>query len=225
VSAFGQERDVLKRFLSLLEPDDVVYDIGASIGLYAVTSAAIVTKGKICAFEPDPDICTHLQGNVSLNKFDNFQLMQCALSDMDGEATLYTDGAAGLAPSLSQQTREGAPQGKITVPIRTVDNILSQNELPPPTVLKIDIEGAELLCLKGCSRLLAGEFAKPPRILFIEMHPNFLPDFNSSPEEIKQYMIDCGYELVWHDLRAAEEHLCYQQSFPKLSSPKGIMEK
>jgi FkbM family methyltransferase len=212
VVKYGGEREVLERFLDMLEPTDVVYDIGASVGLYTIAVASLVNQGAVYSFEPDLDTCARLKENVQLNQLSNVHIVTWAVSDQEGEVILYTDGAAGFAPSMTLQDRQGAPTGEVRVATRSIDIALSRDELPPPDVLKIDIEGAEVLCLKGCKRLLGGEFGKRPRALLLELHPGFLPSFDSSPEEVKQLMQNSSYELRWAQQRADQEHICYVYS-------------
>ena len=212
VADYGGEREVIERFIGMLEPTDVVYDIGASVGLFTISVASLLTQGIVYSFEPDTSTRARLLENIRLNQLNNVKIVEWAVSDCEGDVTLYTDGVAGFAPSFVLQKRDGAPTGQLCVPTCSIDTAISCKELNLPTVLKIDIEGAEGLCLKGCKRLLKGEFGKRPRILFLEIHPDFLPDFNSSADEIKHFMLDLDYELQWREERAEQEHLCYISS-------------
>lgn len=212
IAAYGGEYEILKRFLDLLQPADIVFDVGASVGLYTVAAAALVDRGMVYAFEPDPETRMRLEENVLLNQFGNVQSVPWAVSDSEGTVTLYSDGAAGFAPSLVLQTRKGAPSGQVSVSTRSLDIALSRSELPIPDILKIDIEGAESICLRGSERLLKGEFGKRPRSLLLELHPEVLPAFGSSPQQIREFMTRVGYELTWTETRASEEHLCYAAS-------------
>ncbi len=209
VAQYGDEREALQAFLGQIRPDDVVFDIGASVGLYAIAAATKLPQGRLVAFEPDPETRAALQKNVALNQLTNVQFVPWAVSDRAGSVTLYSDGVAGRAPTLAQQTRRHAPQGKITVPTQTLDEAIARSELPLPTVLKIDIEGAELLCLRGCQRLLAGEFGPRPRVIMLELHPLFLPDFGGTAVETRTLLETIGYAPIWQQLRDDQEHLCY----------------
>lgn len=207
---YGGERDVLERFLEVLKPTDVFYDIGASVGLYTVIAAALLTQGEVYSFEPDPSTCTRLEENIRLNRLNNVHVVKWAVSDTQGEVVLYSDGVKGYAPSFILQNRPGAPTGQVCVPTSTLDIAISHNDLSLPDVLKIDIEGAEALCLRGSAQLLEGAFAKRPRIVFIEIHPEFLPKFGSSADEIKKMMLGFGYRILWSQKRDNQEHVCYQ---------------
>ena len=210
IAEYGGEQETLLRFLSALQAGDVVYDVGASVGLFSVAAARLVGQGAVYSFEPDPSTRARLEENVRLNHLENVHLVTWAVSDREGELTLFTDGAAGFAPSMVRQDRPGAPKGETVVLTRSLDTALASGELRLPDVLKIDIEGAEALCLRGCPRLLRGEFGKPPRALFVEVHPDLLPALGSSAEEIEELMQTLGYRLDWVQERAAEKHLYYE---------------
>src|SRR3954453_12530191 len=78
---YGGEKGFLDQFVAALQPGDVVFDIGASIGLMTVHAAAAVKNGKVVAFEPDPETLQRLKRNVSLNNLRNVQFQACGLSD------------------------------------------------------------------------------------------------------------------------------------------------
>jgi FkbM family methyltransferase len=176
-----------------------------------VHSAVFAKQGKVIAFEPDPETRERLKHNVSLNNISNVVFVSWAVSDSAGEVSLFTDGASGYAPTLREQTnREGAPKNKVTVQTRTLDEEILAGNLPLPTVLKIDIEGAEVLCLRGAQKLLSGQLGQKPRLIFMELHPEFLPSFGSTGEEVHNFVLSHGYSVVWQEKRDAQIHYCYQ---------------
>lgn len=211
VVEYGGEQPFWERFLGELRSDDIVYDIGASVGLISLAAAQIAAAGVVYAFEPDPETRERLAANGALNGLGNLWIVPWAVSDEAGELMLYSDGAAGFAPSLAPQTRQGAPTGQVMVRADSLDAALERGELPPPTVIKIDIEGAEILCLRGCRRLLAGAFGSPPRLIAVELHPEFLPDFGSSAAEVCAAIEAAGYTLSWSQQRDGQEQRFYRK--------------
>lgn len=210
ITEYGGEREFLRRFVSEITDDDRVFDIGASVGLMTVFAAAQATRGMIIAFEPDPETCSRLRKNVAINQFSNVRIVPWAVGDREEEATLYSDGSSGLAPTLREQPdRPGAPTGEVMVQMRTLDKALEQGRLPLPSILKIDVEGAEIICLKGAIKLLQGKLGRKPRMIFIELHPTFLPNFESSDEEVYRILHDAGYRAEWRMERKDQIHLCY----------------
>jgi len=184
ISKYGNEKEVLKVFLDKLNPSDTIYDIGASVGLYTITAASeIPREGNVYSFEPDPENFSRLQRNVWINDFD-VELVCWALGKENSGIKLFTDGADGYAPSLEKQNeREGAPSHKINIYCRTLDSCIKLDQFEIPDVLKIDVEGAEGLVLKGAKRTLSGAFSHVPRLLFLETHPKLSKNFGHTVEE------------------------------------------
>ncbi len=211
VQDHGQESEMLSNLLASIAPTDVVYDIGSNVGLVTVHCAAVASQGLVCSFEPDPENMVRLRRNVAINGFKNVWLLQSALSDKRGEATLHTDGSAGASPTLREQPgRANAPKGKITINTETIDDLIAEQKLSPPDVIKVDVEGAEMLVLCGARRLLAGGFTKRPKAIFVEVHPQFLPQFNSSPEALRKFMLNHRYDCVDSKVRAEQVHEIYR---------------
>jgi FkbM family methyltransferase len=207
---YGGEQDFLQRFLRELKPDDIVFDIGASVGLMTVHAADLLTEGQVFAFEPDPETCGRLFINTRLNELKNVEIVTWAVSNRSAEITLFTHGAEGFAPSLREQTdRAGAPKNAVRVWARSLDAAIQDGDLIVPTIIKIDIEGAEILCLEGARGLLSGNFGPQPRFVFVEAHPSFLPQFDATVEDVCQLLDDAGYEAEWCMKRDEQLHYCF----------------
>jgi FkbM family methyltransferase len=209
---YGDEKLFVDKFTESIKADDIIFDIGASVGLMTVHAAVLLSKkGQIIAFEPDPDTMERLKHNVSLNSVSNVVFVSWAVSDGAGEVSLFTDGASGNAPTLREQIdREGCPKNQITVQTKTLDSEILASNLPLPTVLKIDIEGAEVLCLRGAQKLLSGQLGEKPRLIFLELHPQFLPSFGTTGKEVHNFVLNHGYSVVWEQKRDDQVHYCYQ---------------
>jgi FkbM family methyltransferase len=204
VSELGDEREFIAKALNTLKSSDVFFDIGANLGLYAIHAAK---RGvKVFAFEPDPGYRKRLTKNIKLNKStDKIKVVAWAVSDKEDSVQLFTDGVDGISPSL-------IPVGErksIAVKTNSLDRAISNRELPFPTVLKIDIEGAEVLALKGMSNLLKS--ANAPRYIFVELHPVFLSELRSSVDECKQLLVSFGYEEESSIARSNQLHSIYKK--------------
>ena len=196
-----------------IQPDDVVFDVGASVGLMTVYAASAAFKGRVFAFEPDPETMRRLRRNVLLNSLSNVELLPWVLSDRKEEVTLYTDGAGGAAPSIRrQENRPEAPKGMLMMSSTSLDAEITTNSLTLPTVIKIDIEGAEILALRGARKLLTGLFGPKPRVVFLEVHPKFLPSFNAVVDDVHELMQDFGYSLTSSRVRDDQLHEVYESS-------------
>jgi FkbM family methyltransferase len=202
----GGETEYTAAMLQDLHDGDVLFDIGANVGMVALHAAKIC---RTVAFEPDPSFQRRLEVNKALNPDRAFALEPIAVSDTDGNVVLYTDGAGGNSPSLVQQGEAG--RDSMSVPTRSLDSLLTEGRLPHPTVIKLDIEGAEVLALRGAKQLLTGP--QRPRALFIEVHDTYLPGFGSSAEEVHAMLHEFGYtEATYRAERWGQTHLILHAS-------------
>ncbi len=206
VVSYGSERDALDKLLSVVRPDDTVFDIGASVGLYTMALLSQCPKGEIVAFEPDPETAKRLKQNITLNPFPNVRVIEWGVSQSEGEMELYTAGSGGFAPTLAKTNRF---KETVKIPTNSLDNALALGNLPIPDVLKVDIEGAEVLCIRGAKRLLLGEFSKRPRLLFIEFHPEWMIDFGATIEILTAEIESAGYHAIWRSDRDKQTHILY----------------
>ncbi len=201
----GGETEYTGAMLANLRQDDVLYDIGTNVGMVALHAAKIC---RTVAFEPDPSFRRRFDTNLALNPDRTVIIEPVAVSDHDGTVDLYTDGDQGNSPSLVHQRGEA---GSVSVTARSLDSLITEGRLPKPTVMKLDIEGAEILALRGATDLLGGP--SRPRALFIEVHDNLLSGFGSSPEEVHGLLEKYGYtKAVYRVRRAGQELLILEQS-------------
>lgn len=197
---YGDEEEALGAFLFLLEPNDVIWDIGTSIGLFSIYSAPHVKQ--VFSFEPDPEIFQRFNKNIGLNYLQNkITSYQLGISNKEGIVTLSSDGLDGSSPSISDLGRHS---NKTTINVNSIDNLIEAG-LDRPSILKIDIEGAEILALQGAKKLL--ESANSPRLIFMEVHPEFLPFFNSNAQEVIKNITDHGYLIISQRERDKQIHL------------------
>ncbi|MCA9178574.1 MAG: FkbM family methyltransferase [Planctomycetales bacterium] len=136
----------------LLGSGDVFWDIGAHFGYYTLLASRAVASasrnerpGMVCSFEPVPANQWFLERHVRWNRLNHTRIMRCAVAGRDGEATFQRSGTG--SGRLSNE-------GELTVPTRSIDS-LAAGELPPPTCMKIDVEGAEAEVLLGAKQTLA----------------------------------------------------------------------
>ncbi len=161
------ERHELTLLRRILLPGDIFWDIGANIGFYTLTASALVRpRGRVVAFEPASHAWQSLTANLNLNHVDIVQPVQVALSDAAGPAVLYrrADFADGGASLIS---RAGYHADSEVVTTTTLDQFFAQSDSPPPTLMKIDVEGLEVKVLSGGLNLLRGQ---SPPLLLIEMN-------------------------------------------------------
>jgi FkbM family methyltransferase len=185
------EAVILRAFETICRPGDCVVDVGANIGFFTLAAARLVGKGgKVYAFEACRETYTLLCKNVSLNFTPNESIvLNCsAVSSHDGTANFYMDqGHHSGASSL--RILPGGNAASSVVKTIALDSLLS--ELPPIRLVKIDIEGAEMLALSGMKQLLIRD--KP--FLVLECSDSFLRELGSSACDLFQYMESMGYRM------------------------------
>jgi FkbM family methyltransferase len=170
-----------------LKVGDVVYDIGANVGFYTLLSSVIVgDAGTVYSFEPSPDNLQELRRHLELNHIKNCTVIDAAVSSADGEAVF----------DLSDDRCTGhlAVNGSLRVRTLMLDGLVSRREIRPPNLMKIDIEGAELECLRGASNVIQ----KHRPIIFLATHGQ---EIHSACTEL---LANWNYQLTSLDGRPLE---------------------
>jgi len=139
-----------------LRPGDVLYDVGANVGSYALIAGAQGLDGvQVVAFEPGYANYAALCDNVLLNGLGSVVVpLPVALAERTGLATLgYSEVAAGAAEHRLDGG-EGAAHSQAVVAYR-LDDVVDHFALPRPTLLKVDVDGAEAVVFMGAPGTLA----------------------------------------------------------------------
>jgi FkbM family methyltransferase len=186
----GGEGPIIEDLLSELKSDDVVYDIGANVGTYTCFLSERLQPNQVVALEPHPSNLASLRSNLELNNTDAI-VIERALSDTNGTAELKVasqdkgEGKHSLAIDSDKET--------ITVELAAGDQLIESGEIPAPTVLKIDVEGAEYQVLQGLEQTLQSD---PCRLIYVEVHPEPLSDYDSSMKEIEILLESVKYDVT-----------------------------
>jgi FkbM family methyltransferase len=170
----GGEPLVEKAFLELLQPGDVVFDIGANIGWFSILAARRVGAGQVLAFEPEVENAALTQRNADRNRLANVTVVAAAVTDRDGWARFLSKsslkGRLDKDDDATQAARRAAHEQRVKrtvpVPVLSLDRWLEQTQEAAPQLIKIDVEGAEIGALRGMQETLRS--AKPT--LIIELH-------------------------------------------------------
>ncbi|MEJ5384298.1 MAG: FkbM family methyltransferase [Fimbriimonadales bacterium] len=141
------EQEFFKAFKQSIKRGMVVYDVGAHWGFYSLIAARLTgVSGQVIAFEPLPNNIQILRKNLIANKIRNVSLIEAAVAEQDGLARFDPGDDTGLGHLSSE--------GSLEVRVVSLDSLWEKKEIPPPAVIKIDVEGAEELVLKGAQQLL-----------------------------------------------------------------------
>jgi FkbM family methyltransferase len=168
------------------------YDIGANIGLMSLLAAQkLRATGEVVAFEPVQSTFEKLRHNISLNThLENIQPVRMALSDQNGEQKIYLTGP-GRDAWNSLVPAEGVKSE--TILTARLDDLMNNEalDLPPPTLMKIDVEGWEIHVLRGAAVTLR-EW-KP--VMLIEFTASNLEAAGASCRALANEVISHGYSL------------------------------
>jgi FkbM family methyltransferase len=174
---------------------DVIWDVGANIGMYSRFEIQAFGASHVCAFEPMQGNLSLLRRNIELGGIaDRVTIVPIALGDQDmrmklqvddmQSATAVLDVVTGGKPSEGR-ANVGLPPKTEEVQVRRLDSLLAEGNLPEPTILKVDVEGAEVLVLRGAEAFLKRSDA----LLMVELH-------GIDPgRDVARYLMELGYTM------------------------------
>jgi FkbM family methyltransferase len=169
-----------------VQAGDICYDIGAYRGFFSGILALAGAK-LVVMFEPLPENCTQLQHLIETNPQLPLKLESMAVGDQDGEIEFNVMPEASMGKiQTSPFQLEVEGERRLQVPIYKLDNLVISSKLPPPKVMKIDVEGAEMQVLQGASEVL--KMYHPS--LYIEAHSHELSD------DCNQFLTGLGYKHI-----------------------------
>ena len=186
--------------IRVLEPGDVVFDIGANYGVFTIKAAKIVGEdGLVVAIEPDPVHVKYLEKNVELNDLKNVLIVKKAVWNSKGMlrfkrflwgganriADLYSDdiGEFSSKPECIEET---------TVETDTIDNIVAELGLQRVDFIKMDIERAEVEAIKGAQNTLK----KCSPHLAIAAYHKIPPTYERSYKILEPMLRSLGYKTI-----------------------------
>jgi FkbM family methyltransferase len=168
---------------NMLKPGDRIFEAGANIGYYiAVAEGRLGPNVEYLAVEPDPEVFETLTSNVqSIGK--RITLREIAVSENDGESTFFQSASSNLGSIRKSRRTDDQAKKVITT---TIDQLCATSHFSP-TVLRMDIEGAEVFALRGARNVLK---ECRPR-LFIELHPSLMTEDETL--EVLAMLEEAGY--------------------------------
>jgi FkbM family methyltransferase len=193
----GQFEERERAFISgFLKPGMTALDIGAHKGLYSLISAfKIRPSGRVLAFEPSPRELKRLKQHIRLNRCANVNVFDCALGKSEATADLHVVQGTDTGCNSLRRPDITEPIRVIRVPVRTLDQVLSEQRISSVDFMKLDVEGGELDVLKGAARLLEGT-SRP--VILCEVQDQRTAPWGYTASDIIEYLSSRGY--VWFEL-------------------------
>ena len=170
------------------EASPLLVDVGANQGFHSINFVlALGEESRSVALEPNPDVCSILEKNLSLNGIQNrVTVLQKGLDQEAGKATLMVPMRTGSGGgSLRNQHQEEELLGEFSVDLVTLDSLNLA-----PSVIKIDVEGNELNVLLGSLETI--RTAKP--VIVIELLRKWMRTFDTHPQQVVDLLSSYGYE-------------------------------
>lgn len=185
---------VVANLLEELHSDDVFFDVGANYGFYSCFAASVIGGNRVYAFEPNPLNIERLRRNHELNGTSGVHIVEKALSDSIGEVPF--DRPSWYRTWSGTSGIRDPEKSSYSVEAITGDALCRQVTVSTPSVLKIDVEGAEMRVLRGCSDTLSEPEC---RAVFCEIHSNrnglSLGGFDTSASQAQSFLENRGFML------------------------------
>ncbi len=140
-----------KFLIKRLKSEDIFYDIGASYGLY--TYLALEFCKEVHSFEPLPDVFEYLK--LNLENEPKVFLNNVALSDKNGKIVIgygITTTISTIVSEIIEKHKQNFLNKQVEVSTVTLDDYIKTHN--PPTIIKLDVEGAESLVIEGGKEFL-----------------------------------------------------------------------
>ncbi len=189
--------DIIRLLDCILKPGMVVVDVGANIGEISMVAARRVgVSGKVVSFEPVTAIANQLTDHVNINNLSQIIVVRKALGHFAREhIPIYASCGQNVSDEnhgLASLYGEGQGSSVIDyVTMTTLDSTLSELTIDRIDLLKIDIEGGELPCLKGAEQLLR----RCHPMIIVEVQGFSAKKAGWSVDELFSYLEGFGYEF------------------------------
>lgn len=174
-----------------LRPGDVMADVGAHVGVHALTAARRLRElggGRVVAFEPTEDSSAAIRAAAARHGLA-VEVVRAGLGDEEGTLELRADPRYG-DHDAGVRSQFGDGEVVATAPLTTFDAWATQTGLDRLDLVKIDIEGAEILALRGMRETLR---RLRPRVLAIEVKDVVMARGPGDEAALHALLAECGY--------------------------------
>ena len=199
----GEADDVVRDdLLARVSADATVLDVGANVGSWTVPLARRLAPGggRVVAFEPVPANRERLEWAVAANGVGAaVEVVGVALGEAPGELGMWLKSEVTGAGSGTAALVTGGGESHLSVPVVTLDGWAADHALTRCDLMKLDIEGAELMMLRGAERFITTH--RP--LIFGEFEAYWLTTFGSSFLDVAAWAERMHYRLLrWEPRRS-----------------------
>lgn len=193
--ALVQEPGTIAWLRRSLGQGDTFCDVGASIGIFSMLAARLVgSAGRVLAVEPHVATAGSLLENLARNGLtDRVDVLTCGLSDQPGPGSFHYRSlvaGSGLSQLGATEDPHGVDQAPVATELKlatTLDALVGQGVVEPPTAVKIDVDGLELAVLCGMAGVLRD--SRRPRTCQVEINPR-------TRAQTIAFLAEVGYRLA-----------------------------
>jgi FkbM family methyltransferase len=171
------EPEVFDALASCFTPGAILWDIGANFGLHSISAAVADPSLQVHSFEPNPAVFARLEAHARRNE-TSVRCWPLALGAEDGVATLHINGCGNPGMTTLTPWAEARYDAQVEVRLARADTLIATGEIPPPNLIKLDVEGGEAAVLAGF-----GERLRDPglRAVVFETRADLLDDPGQCP--------------------------------------------
>jgi FkbM family methyltransferase len=209
------EPHVVRYLKKILRPGMTCIDAGANIGYFTLLMARLVEPGgRVISFEPTQYSFNLLKENIRLNRLSSVTPEQIALFDHEGILEFH-EGPPGFdvynsAGEITHPSAVNQPFIPRSIRCTSIDAYLNTHHIGEVDVIKLDVEGAEFLVLKGLETTLqANSQAK----LIFECADQTTRGFGYSARDLGTWFLERGWQLAVIDpfgkLSAFSDEQCW----------------
>lgn len=201
------ELELAQAMAAAVPRGSVCLDIGGWRGFFGGVMA-LAGAARVVIFEPLPANAVQIRKMIELNPGLPVELMEAAVSDAEGEIEFCLMPETSMGKMAESSFQAGTTSSR-RIKVRTVaiDSLVAAGRLGVPAVIKVDVEGAELLVLRGARQVLAAHGPK----LFMEIHSRELG------KECRALLTELGYTV--QTVEPGEPEVCHfiaTRAFAKL---------
>ena len=170
-----------------------LFDVGSSTGGWSCMMSQLFTGARFVLFDPLVGLKPNYSEGTTrtLEALPGSKFFQVALSDYNGSRTMFTD-VGGFSSSLLPSSASGEFKDALPIKVRRLDDLLLEKGLPVPDILKIDVQGGEMMVLRGLGKRL-------PEIKVIQAETWFTRGYGPETplfHEVFQFLASQGFVFL-----------------------------